>query len=141
MVAADEVVRLPDRLTSVPKAPAFIKGVLNLRGQVTPIIDQRARFASNPDAGAERPRIVVTTVDGRKAGFIVDAVSEILSLTPDQIGASPELISDAGRLFTRIAALENGATLILLIEPKEMLDRAERELLAALEASTASAEA
>ena len=141
--AVEEVASLPDRLTRVPKAPPFVEGVMNLRGKVTPIIDQRARFAgegpNRTDAGGSgRPRVVVTTVDGRQAGFIVDAVSEILLLAESQIEVTPELTADAGRLFTRIATLDDGARLILLIEPKELLDRAERDLLAALEASGAA---
>lgn len=135
----EEVASLPERLTRVPKAPPFVEGVMNLRGKVTPIIDQRARFASAA-AGSGRPRVVVTTVDGRQAGFIVDAVSEILPLTESQIEVTPELTADAGRLFSRIATLDHGARLILLIEPKELLDRAERDLLAALDASGAAGE-
>ena len=79
-------------------------------------------------------------VQARQAGFIVDAVSEILPLAESQIEETPELTADAGRLFTRIATLDDGARLILLIEPKELLDRAERDLLAALEASAAAGE-
>lgn len=133
--AVEEVASLPERLTRVPKAPAFVEGVMNLRGKVTPIIDQRTRFASEISATGARPRVVVTTVDGRQAGFIVDAISEILALSESQIEATPELTADAGRLFSRIATLDDGARLILLIEPKELLDRAERDLLSALEAS------
>lgn len=138
--SVDEVARLPDRLTRVPNAPTFIEGVLNLHGKVTPIIDQRARFGSVRAEGAERPRVIVTTVEGRQAGFIVDAVSEIISIDADQISPTSELTADAGRLFSRIATLNEGARLILLIEPKEMLDRAERDLLASLDASTAAPE-
>jgi purine-binding chemotaxis protein CheW len=136
--AVEEVASLPERLTRVLKAPPFVEGVMNLRGKVTPIIDQRVRFASDAGGGTGRPRVVVTTVEGRQAGFIVDAVSEILPLTEDQIESTPELTADAGRLFSRIATLDHGARLILLIEPKELLDRAERDLLAALETSGAA---
>jgi purine-binding chemotaxis protein CheW len=131
--AVDEVVRLPERLTKVPRAPAFVVGVLNLRGRVTPVIDQRTRFQAEATTGM-RPRIVVTTVEGRQAGFIVDAVSEILDLDDRQIEATPELTADAGRLFSRVATLDGGDRLILLIEPREMLDRAERDLLAGMDA-------
>lgn len=134
LAAVEAVTSLPDRLTRVPKAPAFVEGVMNLKGKVTPIIDQRGRFASESRAGGGRPRVVVTTVDGRQAGFIVDAVSDILALSESQIEVTPELTADAGRLFSRIATLDDGARLILLIEPKELLDRAERDLLAGLEA-------
>jgi purine-binding chemotaxis protein CheW len=137
--SVDEVARLPDRLTRVPKTPAFVAGVLNLRGRVTPIIDQRLRFASGKSGRAERPRIVVTKSEGWHAGFIVDSVTEILSLSAKQIDVTPELTADARRLFSRIATLGDGQRLILLIEPREMLDRAERDLLAELDASTSGA--
>lgn len=133
-----EVTRLPERLTRVPKAPAFVEGVLNFRGRVTPVIDQRRRFGAADGDSAQRPRVIVTTVDGRAAGFVVDAVTEILSLGSDRISPTPELTGDAGRLFRRIATLDDGARLILLIEPKEMLDRAERDLLASLDGMAAA---
>lgn len=136
--AVDEIVRAPDQLTRLPKAPAFIAGVLNLRGKVIPVIDQRERFDVRGAPAAARPRIIVTTMDGRQAGFIVDAVAEILPLAQAQIGETPELAADAGKLFSRVANLEEGQRLVLLVEPKELLDRAERDLLAAF-ASTADA--
>lgn len=138
LAAVVEVTRLPERLTPVPKAPAFIEGVLNLRGTVTPVIDQRQRFGAAHGDGAQRPRVIVTTVDGRPAGFVVDAVTEILRLSSNQIAPTPELTGDAGRLFRRIATLDDGARLILLIEPREMLDRAERDLLSSLDGAAAS---
>lgn len=118
------------RLIKLPKAPAFIEGVLNLRGKVTPVlIDQRSRFQAEAAATDARPRIVVTTIDGRQAGFIVDSVSEILSLTEAQMEATPEVTADAGRLFNRVATLDGGERLILLVDPRELLDRAEHDLL------------
>lgn len=137
--AVDEIVRAPDQLTRLPKAPAFVAGVLNLRGQVIPIIDQRDRFEVAGERSAARPRIIVTTVDGKQAGFIVDAVAEILPLAAGQIEATPELALDAGKLFSRVANLEDGQRLILLVQPKELLDRAERDLLVAFEAGAGSA--
>lgn len=140
LAAVDEVVRLPDRLTKVPKAPAFVEGVLNLRGKVTPVIDQRSRFQADTALTDARPRIVVTNIDDRQAGFIVDSVSEILAIGEQQMEPTPEMTADAGRLFSRVATLDGGDRLILLIEPREMLDRAERDLLAGLHASGVAAQ-
>lgn len=134
LTAVDEVVRLPERLTRVPKAPAFVEGVLNLRGRVTPIIDQRSRFQAEPATTGARPRIVVTTVNRRQAGFIVDGVSGIVDIGRRQMEPTPGMAADAGRLFSRVATLDGGERLILLIEPREMLDRAERDLLAGMDA-------
>ena len=133
--AVDEVMRLPKQITRLPNAPDFIEGIVTLRGKVIPVIDQRVRFASAADGTQARPRIVVTTVEGRKAGFIVDSAAEITDLAADSITATSELAAEAGRLFSRVASLENGKRLILLIEPKELLDRAERDVLARLETS------
>ncbi|MBV9510398.1 MAG: chemotaxis protein CheW [Caulobacteraceae bacterium] len=142
--AVDEVARLPERLTRLPNAPAFVEGVMTLRGRITPVIDQRVRFdADQAGAGsrATRPRVVLTTVAGRQAGFIVDAVTEIMGLGEADIDRTPSLAADAGRLFHGIATLDAGSRLILLVDPKEMLDRAERDLLAAFDASRVANEA
>jgi purine-binding chemotaxis protein CheW len=96
------------------------------------VIDQRSRFNAASARTNAKPRIVVTTIEGRLAGFIVDAVTELLALAGDQIEMTPEFTADAGRIFTRIAKLNGGARLILLIEPGELLARAERDMLAAL---------
>jgi purine-binding chemotaxis protein CheW len=137
LAAVNEIVRLPERLNRVPNAPAFIKGVLNLRGSVVTVIDQRSRFNVEAASAAGKPRIIVTTIEGRQAGFIVDAVSELLALAGDQIEMTPRFTADAGRIFTRIATLNGGDRLILLIEPTELLARAERDLLAGFTASAA----
>lgn len=143
--AVEEVVRLPERLTRIPKAPAFIEGVVNLRGRVVPVVDQHSRFGSEQPGGEGlggegRRRVVVVTVDARPVGFIVDAVSEIVALTAEQIETTPGLTAGASELFSRVASLDGGARLVLLIEPKELLDRVERDLLAALEALAVAAE-
>ena len=133
--AVDEVIRLPDDITRLPNAPDFVQGIVTLRGTVVPVIDQRVRLAAGPAATGLRPRIVVTTIEGRKAGFIVDTASEILAVREDDLTATPDLAAEAGRLFSRVASLDGGKRLILLIEPKELLERAERDLLARLAAS------
>ncbi len=138
LASVDEIVRLPERLTKVPRAPAFVEGVLNLRGKVTPVIDQRSRFQAEAAPSETVPRIVVTTIDDRQAGFIVDAVSETLSLRDDQMEPTPEMTADAGRLFNRVATLNGGERLILLVDPRELLDRAERDLLAGMDAGAAA---
>ena len=138
LAAVDEIVRLPERLTRIPGAPAFVRGVLNLRGKVIPVIDQRNHLQIEPATGAERPRVIVATLDGRQAGFIVDSVPGILALTDDQLEATPELTADAGRLFSRVATLEGGERMILLIDPRELLDRTERDLLAGMDAGAAT---
>ncbi|MDZ5648413.1 chemotaxis protein CheW [Nitrospirillum sp. BR 11828] len=102
--AVEEVVRLPDTLARVPKAPPFIEGAMTLRGQVLPIIDQRRRFGVAGAVGARR-RVVVTRIDGTLAGFAVDGVSEILTLSADQVRETPDMAraADGGRRFSPVS--------------------------------------
>ena len=79
--AVHEIVRVPEQLTRVPRTPPFIEGVVNLRGAVLPVIDQRRRFRL-PDAERnDRQRIMVFAIAGVRTGFIVDSVSEVLKLS------------------------------------------------------------
>src|ERR1700684_398951 len=79
IAAVSEIARRPDHITRLPKAPAFVDGVMNLRGSVVPIVDLRRRFdlPSSKEPGSAQ-RILVLAVGSGKAGFIVDGVSEVM---------------------------------------------------------------
>ncbi len=126
IAAVDEVVRAPDQFTRLPKAPAYVRGVMNLRGKTLPVIDQRLRFSA-PGEPAANGRVVVVTVGGLQAGFAVDGASEILEVSADELLPAPELSDDQARLFDR--AVERGGEVILLVDPKTLLARAEADLL------------
>jgi purine-binding chemotaxis protein CheW len=133
VAAVDEIVRLPDSLTRVPNAPAFVEGVMNLRGKVVPVIDQRRRFQAPEAPGLkDRRRVIVTTFGALQAGFVVDRVTDILELTPDRMRETPELASEGDPVFDRVATAEADGQMILLVDPKALLDRAEADLLAAM---------
>ena len=131
----DEVVRVPDTLTRLPKAPAFIEGVMNLRGRVVPVIDQRRRFKFSVQGERRRERIVVVRIDHMQAGFVVDTVSEVLSIPQNQLRPTPDLAADGSQVIDRVANIEVEGRLILLLNPRELLDRAEKDLLAAMSES------
>jgi purine-binding chemotaxis protein CheW len=109
--------------------------VLNLRGRVIPVIDQRRRFAVAGE-GEAGGRIVVVTLGKLQAGFAVDAVSEILEAEPGDILPAPELPEGDTRLFDRAIAVERDGRVILLIEPAALLNMAETDLLRDLAASS-----
>ena len=67
-------------VTNVPRAPAFMEGVINLRGQLIPIIDLRTRFGMPRAEHTKNTRIVVTEVGTKRVGMVVDSVSEVLRL-------------------------------------------------------------
>ncbi|HEY8615913.1 chemotaxis protein CheW [Phenylobacterium sp.] len=129
--AVQEVVTLPETVTRLPRAPAFVAGVMNLRGAPLPVVDQRRRFGV-PGSAAGRPRVIVTRVGETLVGFAVDTVTEILEAPEESVSATPELGADAARLFDRVAQLTADGGMVLLVNPQELLDRAEADLLAAL---------
>jgi purine-binding chemotaxis protein CheW len=126
--SVEEIVRSPDVLTRVPSAPPFVSGLMNLRGKALPVIDQRKRFSAQGTSDRGRGRIVVVTVGDLKAGFLVDAVSEVLTVPTNEVSSAPELTSDA-QVIDRVAMIERNGHMILLVDPKALLDRAERDVL------------
>nr|WP_280842941.1 chemotaxis protein CheW [Pararoseomonas baculiformis] len=136
--AVEEVARRPESLTRVPRAPAFVEGVMNLRGSVVPVIDQRRRFAAGGTAEERARRIVVVTIEGLRAGFAVDAVTEILSLPAASMAAAPDLAAGDAAVIDRIATVERDGRMILLVDPRALLSGAERDLLAAIAAKAAA---
>ncbi len=122
--------RRPERLTRLPKSPDFIEGIINLRGRALPIIDQRSRFGA-PPAGRGRDRVIVVALGELRAGFVVDHVREVMRLPLDAVTPAPEM-TDGTKIFDRVATLDGGERIVLLIDPAELLDTAERQMLIAL---------
>jgi len=127
--AVDEVARVPDQITRLPKTPKFLEGVVNLRGEVLPVIDQRRRFEMQPSTATGVRRIIVVRTERHRAGLIVDGVSEVLRCAPDKIKPSPDLTGDALGLVQSVINLGTSGRIVLLLDPSELLTRAERGLL------------
>jgi purine-binding chemotaxis protein CheW len=116
-----EIVRVPEKLTHVPHAPSFIEGVINLRGVVLPVVEQRRRFGLAELARTDRQRIVVLMVGQVRTGFIVDCVVEVLKVGRARIGPAP-MLSDAQQgLIDRVANLEAQKRMLLLVRPERLL--------------------
>ncbi|MCG7601112.1 chemotaxis protein CheW [Halomonas sp. McH1-25] len=124
--SVQEIVRVPENLTHVPKAPPFVEGVMNLRGVVLPVIDQRRRFGLPRIEANDRQRIMVFVIKNLRTGFIVDSVAEVLKISRTLIEPAPVLSSEQQRLFGRVANLPAQKRMIQLVEPRQIL--ADREL-------------
>ena len=136
--AVDEVARVPEQITRLPKTPKFLEGVVNLRGVVLPVIDQRRRFDMPPSDGSAARRLVVVTSSEHRAGLIVDSVTEVLRCAPDAIQPAPDLMSgDALALVGSVINLDAAGRMLLLLDPSELLSRAERGLLDSFSKTTA----
>ncbi|MCW3796332.1 chemotaxis protein CheW [Sphingomonas sp. BN140010] len=130
LASVEEVARVPERLSRLPKAPPFIDGVMDLRGRVIPVIDQARRFdlAESPSS---RRRVVVVRIGEDSAGFVVDAVSGIVRLADSDLQDSPGLVAQDSAAIHRIGMVEGGG-MIFLIDPHELLDKAERDMVTAM---------
>ena len=87
--------------TALPQAPAFVRGVINLRGAVLPIVDLAARLGFETSEVTERSVIIVAQIGEQVVGLLVDAVSDILSVTDDVIQPTPDVGSDTAKTFVR----------------------------------------
>ena len=96
------------KATSLPHAPAFVKGVINLRGTVLPIVDLAARLGLETEGNNDRNVIIVVDLGGRTAGLMVDAVSDILAIPHDELQAPPEMsIDDARNFVSALTVVDN----------------------------------
>ncbi|MDQ0860105.1 purine-binding chemotaxis protein CheW [Bacillus sp. V2I10] len=79
-------------ITRVPGTEPFVKGVINLRGIVTPIIDLRTRFDMQQEPFSDSSRIIVAVLDQYEVGLIVDAANDVIDLEMDEIEPAPEVV-------------------------------------------------
>jgi purine-binding chemotaxis protein CheW len=135
IAAVEEVAPLPRTLTRLPRAPAFVQGVMNLRGAVVPVIDQAERFGAAVAAGGKR-RVVVVRIGDVQAGFVVDSASEVLRIAADAVRPAPDMGGAETRVFERVANLPDQDRIVLIVSPRELLDRAEQDLLRGLAAAS-----
>lgn len=132
IASVDEVIRVPLDVTRIPGAPAFVIGVINLRGRAVPLIDQRSRFDSPASMQTAAARAIVVTIGKLQAGFVVDTVSEVKALPAAAVSVAPEFSSQQTDVFDRIAHIEADGRMVLLVDPQELLTKAERDVVAAI---------
>jgi purine-binding chemotaxis protein CheW len=77
--------------TAIPNAPRFINGVINLRGVIVPIMDLRARFGMEPTPPTRMSVVIIISAGARTTGLLVDAVSDIISVSPEEIRTIPDM--------------------------------------------------
>ena len=87
--------------TPLPRTPGYMKGVINLRGAVLPIIDLSGRFGLGDTEPSARHVIMVVHIRERTIGLLVDAVSDILQLTDDQVQPTPDVAADEVKAFVK----------------------------------------
>ncbi|GLH74797.1 chemotaxis protein CheW [Geothrix limicola] len=120
------------QITPVPRAPHFVDGVLNLRGEVMPVVDLRTRFGLERVEATSISRILITSIGGVYTGLVVDAVDEVRPVDLHRFGPPPAVTAvGANRYIEKVARLDNG--MIFLLELQQLLTDAETEQLQGLQ--------
>ena len=101
-------------ITRVPKTPRYVKGVINLRGVVTPIIDLRERFGITDLGNEETTRIIIVMLENMEVGFVVDSANDVLDIPVDTIEQQPEVVGSFEEAFISGVAKIDNRLLILL---------------------------
>ena len=117
-----------DQVTRIANTPEFIKGVTNLRGVIVPIIDLRVKF-SQPDVEYnDNTVVIVLNLEHRVVGIVVDGVSDVLSLTHEQIRPAPEFaVTMSTEYLTGLGAL--GECMLILVDIEKLLSSEEMALM------------
>ena len=117
-----------DQVTRIANTPDFIKGVTNLRGVIVPIIDLRVKFAQQGVSYDENTVVIVLNFGQRVVGIVVDGVSDVLSLTAEQIRPAPEFaVTLATEYLTGLGAL--GERMLILVDIEKLLSSEEMALV------------
>lgn len=117
-----------DQVTRIANTPAFIKGVTNLRGVIVPIIDLRVKFAQQNVVYNENTVVIVLNFENRVVGIVVDGVSDVLSLTHDQIRPAPEFaVTLSTEYLTGLGSL--GDRMLILVDIEKLLSSEEMALI------------
>lgn len=112
---------IPDRVTPLPQVPDYIEGVSNLRGTIIPIINLRRLFDLEPKPRDEETRTIVANVGPRTIGCTVDAVSQVIRISQDQIQPAPDLVKSEGAGYLAgVAKIDS--RLVILLEINELLE-------------------
>jgi purine-binding chemotaxis protein CheW len=122
-----EIIRMMP-VTRVPKAPQFVEGVVNLRGQVIPIIELRKRLGMDPQPHDKATRIIVVQLAKKTVGFIVDQVGEVKRIPSRVVEAAPPMVAGIeSEYISGVGKLED--QLLILLDLNKLLSEDEKKVL------------
>jgi purine-binding chemotaxis protein CheW len=128
--AVEHVGTLPSKLARIPGSAGFVRGAMPWRGEAIPVVDQSKRFGA-VTASAARPRVVIVAMGSLRAAFAVDAVIGLHGIAQSTLRTIPEAGGVETRLFDRVSTGEDPQQLTLLLDPEQLLDGTERDMMRA----------
>ncbi|GJM83583.1 chemotaxis protein CheW [Paenibacillus timonensis] len=120
-------------ITRVPKTYAFVKGVINLRGVVIPVIDLRGRFGLPEAEYTDQTRIIIVAANEMEVGFIVDSANDVIDLNTDLIDSPPDVVGGVKAKYLHGVARISEERLLVMLNLSEVLSRKEIIQLESLE--------
>lgn len=118
-------------ITKVPDGPKYVKGIINLRGDIIPVIDLKRRFNIPETEFTEDTRIIIYAVDGVLVGFLVDEASQVLRIDAGDIEPTPSILKGKDREYiSAVAKYDN--EIIVLLDFEKILNEGEKEQVKAL---------
>jgi purine-binding chemotaxis protein CheW len=123
-----------DAVTTIVNAPAFIKGVINLRGIIIPIVDMRIKFKLGDIVYDATTVVIILNIANRVVGIVVDGVSDVITLKPEQIKPAPEFGSSLDtKYLLGLGTVEE--RMIILVDIERLMTSRDMELIEAAELS------
>jgi len=117
-----------ENVTRIANAPDFIKGVTNLRGVIVPIVDLRIKFHLDKVEYGGLTVVIVVNVEDRVVGIVVDGVSDVMTLTPDQIKPAPEFgVTLSSDFLSGLGSLDD--RMLVIVDIDKLLTSDEMELV------------
>lgn len=122
---------MPQKTTHIPKSPAFVEGVINLRGKIIPILDGRTRFGiKSASINKNESRIIVLELETHTVGLIVDSVSEVIHIKASDIEPTPIETEDENKFIMGIGKVKN--RLLIMLDPSRLLSTTEVQSISSL---------
>jgi purine-binding chemotaxis protein CheW len=125
-----------DKVTPIPSAPDYLKGVVNLRGSIVPIVDMRVKFRLPEVRYDQFTVVVILRISERTIGVVVDGVSDVVHLTASDVKPAPQLGSIVDSSYIAGLATQNDR-MVLLLDIEKLLSSGEMNLLAQVAAAGA----
>ena len=123
------------KITTVPEVPDYVRGLINLRGKIIPVVDMRLRFRREYREYTDRTCVIVVEINGVLIGLIVDGVSEVLDIAEKNVVPPPDLRASQNKYIRGIGKLES--SVVLLLDWEKLFSEDDQELLGGAAGETA----
>ncbi len=130
IMQAKEIIKM-EKITLIPNAPDFVEGVINLRGNIIPIIDLKKRFNLEETEGDKNTGIIIVKIEDVDMGIIIDSISKVVSISNSDIQPPPPMLSGIGQKYIKgVGKLEDKLLVVLDLEKLFTTDEEDEEISA-----------